>query len=152
MVSRFYIIGRLSTLMEPFRALFVSHQSTVDRCRQQGRWLRHKQPRGLFPSSPLRHEPPQFRPHILFACSRSSYGCGLNRRPPHSSKESDTFLSTDGGVHWKKIRREAHEYEFGEQGSILVAINNEEGIDSVNYSTDFGDTWFVIHGVSWSQT
>jgi hypothetical protein len=60
-------------------------------------------------------------------------------------EESDTFLSTDGGVQWKMIRREAHKYEFGDQGSILVAINDEEGIDTVNYSTDFGETWFVIH-------
>ncbi|KAI0794611.1 Oligoxyloglucan reducing end-specific cellobiohydrolase [Fomes fomentarius] len=55
--------------------------------------------------------------------------------------ECDTFLSTDGGISWKMIRRDAHKYEFGDSGSILVAINDEEGANQVSYSTDFGRNW-----------
>jgi len=56
-------------------------------------------------------------------------------------EESDTFLSTDAGLTWSMVRLDAHKYEFGDSGSILVVINDEESTDSVSYSTDFGRTW-----------
>lgn len=58
-------------------------------------------------------------------------------------EDSDTFLSTDAGVSWKMIRMDAHKYEFGDQGSILVVVNDEEGVDTVRYSTDLGKSWYV---------
>ena len=57
--------------------------------------------------------------------------------------ECDTFLSTDAGVTWTMIRKDAHIYECGDQGSILVIVNDEEGVDVVRYSSDLGQTWFV---------
>ena len=60
-------------------------------------------------------------------------------------EECDTFLSTDGGVTWTMIRMDAHKYEFGDQGSLLVVVNDEDGVDSIRYSTDFGKTWYVEH-------
>ncbi|KAI0766636.1 Oligoxyloglucan reducing end-specific cellobiohydrolase [Trametes elegans] len=56
-------------------------------------------------------------------------------------EECDTFLSIDGGINWQMVRSDAHKYEFGDQGSILVLVNDEEGVDSISYSTDFGKTW-----------
>ncbi|KAM5541455.1 hypothetical protein V8D89_005009 [Ganoderma adspersum] len=56
-------------------------------------------------------------------------------------EECDTFLSTDGGISWRMIRKDAHKYEFGDQGSLLVVVNDEDGVDSIRYSTDFGKTW-----------
>ncbi|RDB27786.1 Vacuolar protein sorting/targeting protein 10 [Hypsizygus marmoreus] len=56
-------------------------------------------------------------------------------------EESDTFLSTDAGLSWKMVRTDAHKYEFGDQGSILVVVNDEEGVDTVRYSLDLGNTW-----------
>lgn len=58
-------------------------------------------------------------------------------------EECDTFLSTDGGISWTMVRMDAHKYEFGDQGSILVAVNDEEGVDTVSYSTDYGKSWYV---------
>jgi hypothetical protein len=55
--------------------------------------------------------------------------------------ECDTFLSTDAGVTWSMVRFDAHKYEFGDSGSILVVVNDEEATDSLSYSTDFGKTW-----------
>ena len=55
--------------------------------------------------------------------------------------ESDTFLSTDAGVTWTMVRLDPHKYEFGDSGSILVVVNDEESTDSLSYSTDFGRTW-----------
>ncbi|KAI0314429.1 Oligoxyloglucan reducing end-specific cellobiohydrolase [Amylostereum chailletii] len=62
----------------------------------------------------------------------------------HAYEDSDTFLSTDAGVHWTMVRNDAHKYEFGDSGSIIVVVNDEEGVDAVRYSTDFGKTWQVF--------
>jgi Sortilin, neurotensin receptor 3, len=64
--------------------------------------------------------------------------------------ESDTFLSTDAGVTWSMVRREAHKYEFGDQGGIIVTVNDEKPVDYVNYSTDLGRTWCVHTAPSFS--
>lgn len=58
-------------------------------------------------------------------------------------EESDTFLSDDAGLTWRMIRKDAHKYEFGDQGSIIVAINDEEGVDTLSYSTNMGKDWYV---------
>ena len=63
-------------------------------------------------------------------------------------EESDTFLSTDAGVTWAMVRPEAHKYEFGDQGGIIVAVNDEETVDFVSYSTDLGRTWYVVAAIS----
>ncbi|KAF8962397.1 vacuolar protein sorting/targeting protein 10 [Flammula alnicola] len=56
-------------------------------------------------------------------------------------QESDTFLSTDAGLTWRMISKGAHKYEFGDLGSILVAVDDEEVTESVKYSLDLGKTW-----------
>lgn len=56
-------------------------------------------------------------------------------------KECDTFLSTDGGDTWQMVRRDAHKYEFGDQGSILVVVNDEDITETIRYSLDLGKTW-----------
>lgn len=57
--------------------------------------------------------------------------------------ECDTFLSTDAGLTWEMVREDAHKYEFGDQGSIMVIVNDEDGVNEVRYSSDLGRTWFV---------
>ena len=56
-------------------------------------------------------------------------------------KESDTFLSTDAGLTWKMISKNAHIYEFGDLGSILLIVDDEETTDVIKYSLDLGKTW-----------
>ena len=68
-------------------------------------------------------------------------GVGSIGESLNAYEESDTFLSTDAGLTWSMVRLDAHKYEFGDSGSILVVINDEESTDSVSYSTDFGRTW-----------
>lgn len=58
-------------------------------------------------------------------------------------KESDTFLSRDGGFTWEEIRKDAHLWEFGDSGSVLVLVNDEEATDQLLYSTDEGISWRV---------
>lgn len=55
--------------------------------------------------------------------------------------DSDTFLTRDGGFTWEEIRKDAHMYEFGDSGSVLVIANDEGPTQKVLYSTDEGLTW-----------
>ncbi|EWC45975.1 hypothetical protein DRE_04768 [Drechslerella stenobrocha 248] len=59
--------------------------------------------------------------------------------------EGDLYVSEDAGLTWKMSREGAHKYEFGDQGSILVAVNDEEKTDEVIYSLDHGDTWKTVN-------
>lgn len=62
--------------------------------------------------------------------------------------DSDLFMSDNAGLTWRMVRKDAHKYEFGDQGSILVAINDEEGVDTLRYSTNMGKDWYVTHSYS----
>lgn len=55
--------------------------------------------------------------------------------------ESDTFLSRDAGFTWEEVHKDAHLWEFGDSGSILVMVNDEEPTDHVLFSTDEGLNW-----------
>lgn len=56
-------------------------------------------------------------------------------------RECDTFLSRDAGFTWEEIHKDAHMWEFGDSGSILVIANDEEPTDRVLFSTDEGLNW-----------
>ncbi|GAA5949701.1 hypothetical protein JCM10213_001361 [Rhodosporidiobolus nylandii] len=58
--------------------------------------------------------------------------------------ESDTFLSTDGGVSWSMVEDSAQKYEIGDKGGVIVMVEDEEPTDELKYSTDFGKTWHEI--------
>ncbi|ORZ10539.1 hypothetical protein BCR42DRAFT_469972 [Absidia repens] len=58
-----------------------------------------------------------------------------------SYEQSDTFLTRDAGHSWIRIQEGEHLYEFGDQGSILVLINDEGPTNELLYSWDQGDTW-----------
>lgn len=57
--------------------------------------------------------------------------------------ESDTFLSRDAGFTWEEVHKDAHLWEFGDSGSVLVMVNDEEATDHVMYSLDEGLNWRV---------
>ncbi|KAL2178504.1 uncharacterized protein P884DRAFT_220737 [Thermothelomyces heterothallicus CBS 202.75] len=58
-------------------------------------------------------------------------------------EDGDLYVSDDAGVTWKKALDGPHKYEFGDQGSILVAIRDSQEADvgEINYSLDHGLTW-----------
>lgn len=56
-------------------------------------------------------------------------------------EEGDLWVSDDAGVSWKPALEEAHKYEFGDQGSILVAIYDEDDTDQIRYSLNHGTDW-----------
>ena len=56
-------------------------------------------------------------------------------------EEGDLWVSDDAGVKWKQALEDAHKYEFGDQGSVLVAIYDEGPTDKIQYSLDHGTKW-----------
>jgi hypothetical protein len=59
-------------------------------------------------------------------------------------KESDTFLSRDGGVTWILARRGPHKWEIGDSGGLLVMVPDGVETDEVYWSSDYGKTWQTI--------
>lgn len=55
--------------------------------------------------------------------------------------DCDTYVSSDAGVTWRMAQEGAHKYEMGDQGAILVVVDDEDRTDHVHYSYDFGQTW-----------
>ena len=55
--------------------------------------------------------------------------------------QSDTFLSCDAGFTWEEVHKDAHLWEFGDSGSILIMANDEGPTDHVMFSTDEGLNW-----------
>lgn len=55
--------------------------------------------------------------------------------------DSDTFLTRDGGFTWQEVHKDAHKWEYGDQGSILILVNDEEPTDHVSYTLNEGLTW-----------
>jgi hypothetical protein len=60
--------------------------------------------------------------------------------------DGDLYVSDDAGLTWELALEEAHKYEFGDQGSVLVAVYDEGDTDKVMYSLKHGrkDTWKAI--------
>jgi hypothetical protein len=56
-------------------------------------------------------------------------------------EDCDTFVSSDAGMTWRMVARNANMYEFGDQGSILIMVDDEQPSSSLLYSFDFGKTW-----------
>lgn len=56
-------------------------------------------------------------------------------------EKSSTFISRDGGITWKEIKKGVYMWEYGDRGTILVLVNVDDATDSLIYSLDEGDTW-----------
>lgn len=57
--------------------------------------------------------------------------------------EGGLFVSDDAGKTWIEGPKGPHKYEFGDQGSILVAVRDSKKpeISEIRYSLDHGQTW-----------
>ncbi|KAF5021840.1 hypothetical protein F66182_6133 [Fusarium sp. NRRL 66182] len=61
-------------------------------------------------------------------------------------KDADTFMSADGGISWKSVKKGLWTWQYGDQGSIIVLAQrathgNGAKTKIVSYSTDEGKTW-----------
>lgn len=56
-------------------------------------------------------------------------------------EECDLYVSDDAGLTWRKALKEPHKYEFGDKGSVLVAIYDAGSTDIIQYSLNHGKSW-----------
>lgn len=57
------------------------------------------------------------------------------------SEDADTFLSRDGGVTWKNVKKGRYMFEYGDAGSLIVLVRESHPTKVVFYSLDEGATW-----------
>jgi len=55
--------------------------------------------------------------------------------------DGDLYVSDDAGVTWRKGLENAHRYEFGDQGAVIMAVDDEKPTDKIQYSINHGKDW-----------
>jgi len=65
--------------------------------------------------------------------------------------DSDTFLTRDAGKTWVEIHKDAHLYEFGDYGGILLLVNDEQATNFLEFSIDQGNTFTRYHFIDSKQ-
>ncbi|OJJ43691.1 hypothetical protein ASPZODRAFT_19408 [Penicilliopsis zonata CBS 506.65] len=55
--------------------------------------------------------------------------------------KGDLFVSDDAGVTWRKALDGSHKYEFGDQGAVIIAVEDDGKTDKIRYSIDHGKEW-----------
>ncbi|KAF2724918.1 glycosyl hydrolase [Polychaeton citri CBS 116435] len=56
-------------------------------------------------------------------------------------EDSRTFITRDGGISWKQVSKKPMMWEFGDQGSIIVLVDEGSATNEVIYSLDEGKNW-----------
>ncbi|KAI9171505.1 Vacuolar protein sorting-associated protein [Paramyrothecium foliicola] len=74
------------------------------------------------------------------------FGVGNVGSELEDMKDADTFMTTDGGITWKNVKKGHWTWQYGDQGSIIVMVQRAITGDSiktktVSYSLDEGRTW-----------
>jgi hypothetical protein len=57
---------------------------------------------------------------------------------------ADTFLTRDAGLTWSQIRKGPHRFEFGDQGAVMLLVDDTKAVDSIMYTFDQGLTFQSI--------
>ncbi|TIA56848.1 Oligoxyloglucan reducing end-specific cellobiohydrolase [Aureobasidium pullulans] len=58
-------------------------------------------------------------------------------------KEGNTFITRDGGVEWHEVFKGTYMWEYGDQGSIIVIVQEGVPVDTVYYTTNEGQKWIA---------
>lgn len=58
-----------------------------------------------------------------------------------SMKDADTFMTSDGGITWREVKKGSYMWKFGDQGGIVVIVKEREATNEVFYSLNEGETW-----------
>lgn len=60
--------------------------------------------------------------------------------------DADLYVSDDAGVSWTKALDGPHKFEFGDSGSVLVAVRDsaKEDVKEFSYSLDHGQKWTSV--------
>ena len=58
--------------------------------------------------------------------------------------DGDLYVSDDAGLTWTLALQGAHKYEFGDQGSVLVAVFDKGPAKEISYSINHGKSWDTV--------
>lgn len=58
-----------------------------------------------------------------------------------SKREGNTYITRDGGITWFEIRKGSYMWEYGDQGSIIVIVDEVNPTNSIYYTLDEGRSW-----------
>ena len=58
-----------------------------------------------------------------------------------SKDNADTFITRDGGITWKAVKKGRYMWEFGDSGSVIVIVPESRPTRTLYYSLDEGETW-----------
>ncbi|KKY25984.1 putative vacuolar protein sorting protein [Phaeomoniella chlamydospora] len=60
-------------------------------------------------------------------------------------RDGSLFVSDDAGVTWREGVEGPHKYEFGDQGSVIMAISDDGATNKIQYSINHGKDWTTAH-------
>ena len=63
------------------------------------------------------------------------------KRLTENNSVKHLFLSRDGGLNWKSVRKGTYIYEIGDHGAIIVIAKKRDPTNYIEFSWDEGDTW-----------
>lgn len=52
-----------------------------------------------------------------------------------------TYMSNDAGLTWREVKKGQFMWEFGDQGTVLLMVDQLQETTTLQYSTDGGDNW-----------
>ncbi|KAL3470077.1 hypothetical protein BJX99DRAFT_57746 [Aspergillus californicus] len=58
-----------------------------------------------------------------------------------SKEEADTFITQDGGISWKPVKKGRYMWEYGDSGSVIAIVSEGISTKVLHYSTNEGETW-----------
>ncbi|KAH0559464.1 hypothetical protein GP486_004018 [Trichoglossum hirsutum] len=56
-------------------------------------------------------------------------------------KDSDTYITRDGGLSWNAFLNGPHIWEYGDQGSVILLVKENTPTNTFHYTLDEGRTW-----------
>lgn len=68
---------------------------------------------------------------------------GMGNVGAHLTRKSEghVFLTPDGGISWRAVKKGNYLWEYGDQGSIIVIVEEQVATNVVYYSRNEGETW-----------
>lgn len=58
-----------------------------------------------------------------------------------SKEDGETFITRDGGITWRAVKKGSYLWEYGDQGSVIVIVEEAKPTKVIYYSVDEGETW-----------
>ena len=81
--------------------------------------------------------------HIYYSSTAVGLVIGVGNVGKHLTpyENGDTFISVNGGLDWKVAKKGKFKWSYGDQGSIIVLVEDMKPTNMVHYTLDEGKSW-----------